>query len=59
MLAQFRAAQDFAAATDAEAEFRKWVIDAGYTWRAVFEPIDLRFRYRCRARRMLEELKIL
>lgn len=71
VLAQFRAAQDFAAATDAEAEFRKSVIDAGYTWRAdLLEGPQLRAALVLgsestfdsdisRARRMLEELKIL
>jgi hypothetical protein len=71
VLSQFRAAQQLAAATDAEAELRKTVIDAGFVWRpdllrgpqlrgALVLGSESTFDSDIsRARRMLEELGIL
>jgi hypothetical protein len=71
MLAQFRAAQAFAAATDDEAQFRISVIGAGYMWRAdLLQGPQLRAALVLgsestfdsdisRARRMLEDLNVL
>jgi hypothetical protein len=70
-LAIFRSAQAFAAASDAEAEFRRAVVDAGFTWREdLLRGPQLRAALVLgsestfdsdisRARRALEELKIL
>jgi hypothetical protein len=71
ILAQYRAAQALAAATDAEREFRRQVSSAGYSWRADITPaLTLRAALILgseaawdseisRARRVLEELKVL